>query len=224
MGLLQRCHSYKDKIAQGVAASHALFAYPVLMAADILLFDSDRVPVGEDQKQHLEVTRDLVTKINESYGEETLVLPEAVIPDAVAKVPGLDGQKMSKSYNNTLPIFGTEKALRKKVMRIVTDSAAVEDPKPTEGSVILDLYKLFATEDDYNVMVADHRAGGIGYGDFKKRLWESYWTYFAPMRERRQALLEDPDYVDGVLTEGAGRAREKAQIVLDRLRHAVGLH
>ena len=200
-----------------------LFSYPILMAADILIYDSHVVPVGKDQKQHLEITRDLALRFNHLYGE-TLVVPEAIIEDQVAVIPGLDGQKMSKSYNNTLPIFGTEKALRKKVMRIVTDSAAVEDPKPTEGSVILDLYKLFATEDDYNVMVADHRAGGIGYGDFKKRLWESYWTYFAPMRERRQALLEDPDYVDGVLTEGAGRAREKAQIVLDRLRHAVGLH
>jgi len=223
MGLLQRCHSYKDKVSQGVVASHALFAYPVLMAADILLFDSDRVPVGEDQKQHLEVTRDLVIKINESYGEDTLVLPEAVIPDAVAKVPGLDGQKMSKSYNNTLPIFGEEKALRKKVMRIVTDSAALEDPKPVEGSVILDLYKLFATADDYDEMVSDHKAGGTGYGDFKKRLWESYWTYFAPMRERRQELLEDSGYVDRVLAEGAERAREKARVVLNRVRRAVGL-
>lgn len=224
MGLLQRCHSYKDKVSQGVAASHALFAYPVLMAADILLFDSDRVPVGEDQKQHLEVTRDLVTKINENYGEETLVHPEAVIPDAVAKVPGLDGQKMSKSYNNTLPIFGEEKALRKKVMRIVTDSAAVEDPKPVEGSVILDLFKLFATAEEYDEMIADHKAGGIGYGDFKKRLWESYWNFFAPMRERRQELLDNPGYVDKVLKEGAGRAREQARAVLDRVRSAVGLH
>ncbi|MAT30803.1 MAG: tryptophan--tRNA ligase, partial [Roseibacillus sp.] len=176
------------------------------------------------QKQHLEVTRDLVTKINENYGEGTLVLPEAVIPDAVAKVPGLDGQKMSKSYNNTLPIFGEEKVLRKKVMRIVTDSAAVEDPKPVEGSVILDLFKLFATAEEYAQMVADHQAGGIGYGDFKKRLWESYWNFFAPMRERRQELVEDPGYVDKVLKEGAGRAREQARAVLDRVRRAVGLH
>ena len=223
MGLLQRCHSYKDKVAQGIAPSHALFAYPVLMAADILLFDSNQVPVGEDQKQHLEVTRDLVIKINETYGEGTLVMPEALIPDEVAKVPGLDGQKMSKSYNNTLPIFGEEKQLRKTVMRIVTDSAAVEEPKPTEGSVILELYRLFASAGDYGQMVADFQAGGTGYGDFKKRLWEAYWEFFAPMRDRREELLEHPDYVDQVLAEGAGRAREEAERVLARVRKAVGL-
>lgn len=223
MGLLERCVSYKDKIAKGIAASHALFSYPVLMAADILLYDSNQVPVGEDQKQHLEVTRDLVTKINERYGEDTLVMPEALIPDAVAKVPGLDGQKMSKSYNNTLPIFGAEKPLRKTVMRIVTDSTPVEDPKPTEGSIILELYKLFASEGDYQQMVADHQAGGIGYGDFKKRLWEAYWDFFAPMRARRDELLGDPGYVEKVLADGAGKAREEAERVLSRVRRAVGL-
>ncbi len=223
MGLLQRCHSYKDKVAQGIAPSHALFAYPVLMAADILLFDSNQVPVGEDQKQHLEVTRDLVIKVNETYGEGTLVMPEALIPDEVAKVPGLDGQKMSKSYNNTLPIFGEEKQLRKTVMRIVTDSAAVEEPKPTEGSVILELYRLFASADDYDQMVVDFQAGGTGYGDFKKRLWEAYWEFFAPMRDRREELLEHPDYVDQVLAEGAARAREEAERVLTRVRKAAGL-
>ena len=223
MGLLQRCHSYKDKVAQGIAPSHALFAYPVLMAADILLYDSTQVPVGEDQKQHLEVTRDLVIKMNERYGEGTLVMPEALIPEAVAKVPGLDGQKMSKSYNNTLPIFGDEKPLRKTVMKIVTDSTAVEDPKPTEGSVILQLYKLFAREADYDQMVADHEAGGVGYGDFKKRLWEAYWEFFAPMRERRAELVEDPGYVQTVLVEGAAKAREEADRVLTRVRRAVGL-
>ena len=223
MGLLQRCHSYKDKVSQGIAPSHALFAYPVLMAADILLFDSNQVPVGEDQKQHLEITRDLVIKINESYGEGTLVLPEALIPEAVAKVPGLDGQKMSKSYNNTLPIFGEEKPLRKTVMRIVTDSAAVEDPKPTEGAIILELYKLFAMEGDYDQMVADYQAGGIGYGDFKKRLWEAYWEFFAPMRKRREELLVDLGHVEQVLANGAARAREEANRVLTRVRKAVGI-
>ncbi|MFP6864515.1 MAG: tryptophan--tRNA ligase [Roseibacillus sp.] len=223
MGLLQRCHSYKDKVAQGIAPSHALFAYPVLMAADILLYDSNQVPVGEDQKQHLEVTRDLVIKINERFGEGTLVLPEAIIPKAVAKVPGLDGQKMSKSYNNALPIFGDEKPLRKTVMKIVTDSTPVEAPKPTEGSVILDLYQLFASEADYEVMVKDHQAGGIGYGDFKKRLWEAYWDFFAPMRERRAELLDDPGYVEKVLADGAVKAREEGERVLGRVRNAVGL-
>ncbi len=223
MGLLQRCHSYKDKIAQGIAPSHALFAYPILMAADILLYHANRVPVGEDQKQHLEVTRDLVIKVNERFGDGTLTMPEAIIPDAVAKVPGLDGQKMSKSYNNTLPIFGNEKPLRKTVMRIVTDSTPVEAPKPTEGSIILDLYKLFASEADYQRMVVDHQAGGSGYGEFKKRLWEAYWEFFAPMREKRAELLEDPGYVDKVLEEGAAKAREEADRVLSRVRKAVGL-
>lgn len=223
MGLLERCHSYKDKVAKGLSASHALFAYPVLMAADILLYDSNLVPVGDDQKQHLEVTRDLVTKVNERFGPETLVLPEPRIREGVAKVPGLDGQKMSKSYNNTLPIFGQEKPLRKTVMRIVTDSAQLEDPKPTEGSVILDLYRLMAGPGDYEAMLADFQAGGTGYGDFKKRLWEAYWEYFAPMREKRAALVADPGYVEGVLAAGAEKARVTAQQTLDRVRAAVGL-
>ena len=162
-------------------------------------------------------------KVNETYGEGTLVMPEALIPDEVAKVPGLDGQKMSKSYNNTLPIFGEEKQLRKTVMRIVTDSAAVEEPKPTEGSVILELYRLFASADDYDQMVVDFQAGGTGYGDFKKRLWEAYWEFFAPMRDRREELLEHSDYVDRVLAEGAARAREEAERVLARVRKAAGL-
>jgi tryptophanyl-tRNA synthetase len=223
MGLLERCHSYKDKVAKGIAANHALFAYPVLMAADILLYDSNLVPVGDDQKQHLEVTRDLVIKINERFGEDTLVMPKPLIRDGLAKVPGLDGQKMSKSYNNTLPVFGDEKPLRKTVMKIVTDSAAVEDPKPTEGSVILDLYRLLASEEDHAAMVADYQAGGKGYGDFKKRLWEAYWEYFAPMRAKRAELVADPSYVDGVLQAGAAKARETAAATLDRVRKAVGL-
>jgi tryptophanyl-tRNA synthetase len=223
MGLLERCHSYKDKVANGLAANHALFAYPVLMAADILLYDSNLVPVGDDQKQHLEVTRDLVIKVNERYGEGTLVLPEPRIRDTVAKVPGLDGRKMSKSYNNTLPIFGEEKPLRKTIMRIVTDSTPVEEPKPVDNSVVLDLYRLVASEGDFEAMVADHRKGGVGYGDFKKRLFEAYWEYFAPMRARRAELVADEAYVAGVLAAGAVRAREEADLVLQRVRKAVGL-
>jgi len=223
MGLLERCHSYKDKVANGLAANHALFAYPVLMAADILLYGSNLVPVGDDQKQHLEVTRDLVIKVNERYGEGTLVLPEPRIRDTVAKVPGLDGRKMSKSYNNTLPIFGEEKPLRKTIMRIVTDSTPVEEPKPVDNSVVLDLYRLVAREGDFEAMVADHRKGGVGYGDFKKRLFEAYWEYFAPMRARRAELAADEAYVEGVLAAGAVRAREEADQVLQRVRKAVGL-
>lgn len=223
MGLLERCHSYKDKIAKGMSASHALFAYPALMAADILLYDSEVVPVGDDQKQHLEVTRDLVGKINDRYGDGTLVMPKAQIREGGAKVPGLDGEKMSKSYNNTLPIFGEEQPLRKLIMKIQTDSTPVEDPKPTEGSLILELYKLFASEGDYHQMIADHEAGGFGYGDFKKRLADAYWDYFAPMREKRATLEADPAQVDAILEEGAAKAREEANKVLTRVRKAVGL-
>ncbi len=223
MGLLSKCHSYKDKVANGISPNHALFAYPVLMAADILLYDSNKVPVGKDQKQHLEVTRDLAVKLNETYGEGTAVIPDPIIREDTAVVAGLDGQKMSKSYNNTLPIFGEEKSLKKLIMKIISDSTPVEDPKPTEGSTILSLYKLFAREGDYATMIADHESGGFGYGDFKKRLAEAYWDYFAPMRARREEISADHGYVDEVLAAGALRAREEAGMVMSRIRSAVGL-
>ncbi len=223
MSLLAKCHSYKDKIAQGIAANHALFAYPVLMAADILLYDSNKVPVGKDQKQHLEVTRDLAVKLNEAYGDGTVVLPEPIIREETELVIGLDGRKMSKSYDNTLPIFGDEKKLRKLVMQIKTDSTALEDPKPTADSTILALYKLFASNADIARMIADHEAGGIGYGDFKKRLADAYWDCFSEMRTRREQILADPGYVDEVLKAGAERAREEAVKVLCRVKKAVGL-
>ena len=223
MSLLAKCHSYKDKTAQGIAANHGLFAYPVLMAADILLYDSNKVPVGKDHKQHLEVTRDLAVKLNETYGAGTVILPEPIIREDTALVIGLDGQKMSKSYNNTLPLFGEEKPLKKLIMKITTDSTPVEAPKPTEGSTILALYQLFASASDYAAMVADHERGGVGYGDLKKRLAEAYWDYFAPMRARREEILRDPGYVDSVLAAGALRAREEAGKVLARVRRAVGL-
>lgn len=224
MGLLERCHSYKDKVAKGFAASHALFAYPALMAADILLYDSDAVPVGKDQKQHLEVTRDLAGKINDTFGEGLLKMPEAIISEATAVVPGLDGQKMSKSYGNTLPIFGEEKPLRKLInKKVVTDATPLEDPKPTENSIILALYKLFATPEQYQAMVDAHHAGGVGYGQFKKDLFEAYWEYFRTAREKREWILAHPEYVDDVLNSGAARAREEAAKVLTRVRKAVGL-
>lgn len=223
MGLLAKCHSYKDKVANGISPNHALFAYPVLMAADILLYDSNKVPVGKDQKQHLEITRDLVVKLNETYGEGTAVLPEAIIREDTAVVVGLDGRKMSKSYENTLPIFGEEKPLKKLVMKIISDSTPIEAPKPPEGSTILALYKLFASENDYAAMLADYQNGGVGYGDFKKRLADAYWDYFATMRTRRAEILADPRYVDEVLATGAQRAREEASKVLDRIRSAAGL-
>ena len=223
MSLLEKCHSYKDKIANGISPNHALFAYPALMAADILMYDSNKVPVGKDQKQHVEVTRDLAVKLNGAYGEGTVILPEPIIREDTAIVLGLDGRKMSKSYHNTLPIFGEEKPLKKLIMKITTDSTPVEDPKPTEGSTILALYKLFASSGDLAVMIADHEKGGIGYGDLKKRLAEAYWDYFAPMRARRAEILADPGYVDQVLADGALRAREEAGKVLGRVRKAVGL-
>ena len=223
MGLLEKCHSYKDKIANGISPNHALFAYPALMAADILLYDSNKVPVGKDQKQHVEVTRDLAIKLNEAYGEGTVILPEPIIRDDTAVVLGLDGRKMSKSYQNTLPIFGEEKPLKKLIMKIQTDSTPVEDPKPTEGSTIVALHKLFASEADHAALIADHEKGGIGYGDFKKRLAEAYWNYFAAMRERRAEIAADPAFVDRVLADGASRAREESSKVLARVRKAVGL-
>ena len=223
MSLLAKCHSYKDKTAQGIAPNHALFAYPILMAADILMYDSNKVPVGKDQKQHLEVTRDLAVKLNEAYGEGTVVLPEPIIRRETELVVGLDGRKMSKSYDNTLPIFGEEKKLRKLVMQIKTDSTALEDPKPTADSTILALYKLFASKAEVAQMIADHEAGGIGYGDFKKRLADAYWDCFSEMRARREEILADRGYVDQVLKEGAERAREEAAKVLRRVKNAVGL-
>ncbi len=223
MGLLERCHSYKEKMARGIAASHALFAYPVLMAADILLYNSDAVPVGKDQKQHLEVTRDLAGKMNEAFGE-LFKLPEPVISEQTAVVPGLDGQKMSKSYGNALPIFGEEKEIRKLInKKIITDATPLEAPKPTENSIILALYKLFASPSDYERMVQQHLAGGFGYGQFKKDLFEAYWEHFRPAREKRAWLLANPGYVDDVLTAGAARAREEANKTLSRVRRAVGL-
>lgn len=222
MGLLERCHSFKDKTARGLAASHGLFAYPVLMAADILIYDSELVPVGKDQKQHLEVTRDIAVKINELYGP-VLKMPEASIREETAAVPGLDGAKMSKSYGNTVEIFEEEKVLKKKIMGIPTDSTPVDAPKPTEGSTILALYRLVASASDYESMVSDFERGGVGYGDFKKRLLGAVWEYFAPMRARRAELLADPGYVDDVLNTGAQKANQIADAVLTRVRQAVGL-
>lgn len=223
LSLLEKCHSYKDKVAKGFSASHGLFAYPVLMAADILLYDANQVPVGKDQKQHLEVTRDLAGKINDAFGEGTLVVPEPIIRESVAVVPGLDGQKMSKSYHNTLPIFDEEKPSKKLIMRIQTDSTPVEEPKAVEGSLLLPLYRLFAADADYQEMVAQHEAGGVGYGDFKKRLAEAYWDFFADMRAKRAELAADPGYIDAILAKGAEKARATANVTLDRVRKAVGL-
>ena len=223
MGLLERCHSYKDKVANGIKPSHGLFAYPVLMAADILIYDADVVPVGRDQKQHVEVTRDIAIKMNETFGEGLFKLPNPRIKEETAVVPGLDGQKMSKSYDNTIQLFEEAPALKKKIMGIKTDSTPVEAPKAIEGSSILALYKLVANEADYADMVADHERGGVGYGDFKKRLLAAVTEYFAPFREKRAEIVADPKYVDRVLAEGAEKARAVARKTLARVRDAVGL-
>ena len=221
MGLLERAHSYKDKIARGMSASAGLFTYPVLMAADILIYDSDIVPVGKDQKQHIEITRDLAVKMNETFGE-ILKLPEPRIQPSTETVPGTDGQKMSKSYGNTIDIFDDEKAMRKRVMGIVTDSSPVEAPKDPDCSTIFQLYSLFATQDEIAALRDAFQRGGKGYGEFKKELFSKLWDYFAPMRKRRAEILADPKYVDDVLERGAKKANEVADQVMDRVRSAVG--
>ncbi|MDQ3199504.1 MAG: tryptophan--tRNA ligase [Verrucomicrobiota bacterium] len=222
MGLLERAHSYKDKVARGLSASTGLFTYPVLMAADILIYHSDVVPVGRDQKQHLEVTRDIAIKVNETYGE-ILKLPEARIHAQTDVVPGLDGQKMSKSYGNTIDIFAEEKEMRKRVMSIVTDSTPVEAPKDPQGSAILQLFSLVAGPDEIAAMRERFVSGGTGYGDFKKHLFGRLWEFFAPMRQRREEILAQPDYIDEVLAKGAQRANSIAADVMARVRTAVGI-
>jgi tryptophanyl-tRNA synthetase len=223
MGLLERCHSYKDKLAHGLSPSHGLFAYPVLMAADILIFDSNVVPVGKDQKQHVEVTRDIAIKFNETYGQ-TFVLPEPRIREAVATVPGLDGEKMSKTYGNTIEIFGDEKTARKKIMSIVMDSRTPQEPKPdAEKNLAIQLLKLVAPPDVAQDFEERLRAGGLGYGDLKKALFEHYWNYFAPARARRAALAANLDFVNQVLKDGAAKAQGVARGVLNRAKRACGL-
>ena len=222
MGLLERAHSYKDKVARGMTASAGLFNYPVLMAADILIYDSDIVPVGKDQKQHIEITRDLAVKMNETYGE-IFKLPEPRIQTATEVVPGIDGQKMSKSYGNNIDIFGDEDETRKRVMSIVTDSTPLEAPKDPARSTIFQLYSLFASNNEIADMRERFQRGGTGYGDFKKQLFAKLWEYFAPMRKRREEILADKSYIDNVLDRGAKRANRVANQVMQRVRDAVGL-
>jgi tryptophanyl-tRNA synthetase len=223
MGLLERATSYKDKLAKGISPNHGLFAYPVLMAADILIYDSNLVPVGQDQKQHLEMTRDIAIKFNELYGE-TFVIPEARIRTDVAKVPGTDGEKMSKSYGNTIEITGDEKTLRKKIMSIKMDSRTPQEPKPdADQNLAIQLMKLVAPPDIFRDYEERLRAGGLGYGDLKKALFEQYWNHFAAIRSKRAELEKNLDYVHQVLTEGAAKARTLAQKVLQRAKIASGL-
>ncbi len=222
MGLLQRCTSYKDKVAQGLTPNHGLFAYPVLQAADILIFDSNLVPVGADQKQHIEVTRDIAIRFNNQYGE-TLVVPKESILKTVAVVPGVDGRKMSKSYDNTIEIFEPENKVKKKVMRIVTDSTPVEDPKDPDTCNIFALLKLVAGEDELKEWEDKYRQGGTGYGTVKKRVVELLHEYFRPYRQKRADLENNLDFVNQVLQDGAQRAQAVASQTLERVRKVVGL-
>ncbi len=222
VGFLERAHSYKDKIAKGFMPNAGLFTYPVLMAADILLYQSDLVPVGKDQKQHLEITRDLAIRFNERYGE-VFTIPDGHIAENVAVIPGLDGQKMSKSYNNTIPLFGAPKAIRKLVMSIVTDSKGLEDVKDPDTCNVAKLYKLLATPEQYDTLCANYRAGNYGYGHAKQALFEAIDAYFGPMRAKREEFAKDPGEVWNILNKGAERARITAQQTMEKVRKAVGL-
>ncbi len=222
MHLLEKCVSYKDKKERGIAADAGLFTYPVLMAADILAYDSDVVPVGADQIQHLEVTRDIAQRFNSVFGE-TLVLPKPHVLDLSAKVPGTDGEKMSKSYNNTIPIFETPKRLKKLINRIRTDSTPLEDPKDPDDCAVFDLYQLFASSEEQAQLADRYRAGGMGYGEAKTQLFESATKYFAEAVDRRVDFENRPDDVEDILQAGASAAQTKARDVVDRAKQACGL-
>ena len=222
VGFLERAHSYKDKIAKGFMPNAGLFTYPVLMAADILLYQSDLVPEGKDQKQHLEITRDLAIRFNERYGE-VFTVPDGHIAENVAVIPGLDGQKMSKSYNNTIPLFGAPKAIRKLIMSIVTDSKGLEDVKDPDTCNVAKLYKLLATDEQYADLCSKYRAGNFGYGHAKQALFEAVEAYFGPMRAKREEFAKDPGEVWNILNKGAEKARATAEATMEKVRKAVGL-
>lgn len=222
MGLLERCHSFKDKTSRGIAANHGLFAYPVLMAADILLYQSEKVPVGKDQKQHVEVTRDIAIKFNNEYGD-IFTLPEPEIDEDVATVPGLDGQKMSKRYGNTIDLFQEEKALRKQIMRIVTDPTPVEEPKNPDTCNVFQIYRLFMNKEQEADLRRRYEAGGMGYGEVKEELFVTVRDFFAPYAERRKELLADTDELRSILAQGAEKARHTALKTLRKVRKKTGL-
>ncbi len=222
VGLLERCHAYKDALAKGIPANNGLFSYPVLMAADILAYQSNRVPVGKDQKQHVEVTRDIAIKFNATYGE-VFTIPEPEIIEELAVVPGIDGQKMSKSYGNTIEIFGEEKVIRKKIMSIVTDPTPVEAPKEPDNSIIFALYRLFANSGQTGEMAKRYRAGGLGYGTAKKELFDVLWSHFATCREKRELLCKNEDYLLEIRRKGAQKARAIVTETMDRVRKLVGV-
>jgi tryptophanyl-tRNA synthetase len=222
MGLLERCVAYKDKVSKGLSADAGLFTYPVLQAADILAYDSDTVPVGADQLQHIEVCRDLAGSFNHEFGE-VFVMPKAYVLETSAKVPGTDGEKMSKSYNNTLAVFEDAKAQRKQIMRIVTDSRPMDQPKVPAGDVLFDLYSLVAPEADREAMAALYRRGGFGYGEIKKSLADAAEKYWEEPRARRAELASKPERIHEILADGAAKARKKAGEVLLRAQRACGI-
>ena len=222
MGLLERAHSYKDKTAKGIKPNVGLFTYPVLMASDILIYSPDIVPVGKDQKQHVEITRDIAIKFNETYGKEIFKLPEEKIVENVATVPGIDGDKMSKSYGNVINMFGSKKQLKKQIMSIVTDSTPLEEPKNPDNN-ITKLYSLFATEEEVNTLKEKFLAGNFGYGHAKTELFDKFMDYFAPFQKKREELLQNMDYVNEILKKGALKAREIATKKVDEVRDAVGI-
>ena len=222
MGLIERAHSYKDKVAKGIKPNMGLFTYPILMAADILMYDPDIVPVGKDQKQHVEITRDIAIKFNETYGKEVFKLPKEKIVESVAVVPGTDGDKMSKSYGNVINMFFSKKELKKQIMSIVTDSTPLEEPKNPDNN-ITKLYSLFATEAETEELKQKFLAGNFGYGHAKTELLDKFMDYFAPFREKREELVNNMDYVYEILQKGAEKARSIATVKMDEVRSVVGL-
>jgi tryptophanyl-tRNA synthetase len=222
MGLLERCHAYKDKVQQGISADHGLFAYPVLQAADILIVNANRVPVGLDQKQHIEVTRDIAGYFNNAYGD-LFTIPEPYIPESVAVVPGRDGRKMSKSYNNTIELFATEEEVRQQIFSIVTDSASVAEPKDPERSILYAILKLFCDSEAQKYWTDRFCSGGLGYREVKEAIFDLYMKQFESIRARREQLERQPEYVDEVLKRGVEQARKVARPLLRRVREAVGI-
>ena len=222
VGLLLRSHSYKDKIAQGLSPNHGLLSYPVLMAADILLYQSEKVPVGQDQQQHLEIARDIAIKFNHLFGE-TFVIPEAEINPNIPTVLGLDGRKMSKSYDNTIEIFTAEEDLRKKIGGIVTDSTPVADPKDPDKCNLFAIISLFLSEDEKTDLAERYRQGGLKYSEVKNALFDRIWEFFGSAREKREQLEQAPDHVREILKAGAEKARAKALPTLELAKERVGL-
>jgi tryptophanyl-tRNA synthetase len=222
MGLMERAHGYKDKVAKGILPSLGLFNYPVLMAADILIAQAQIVPVGKDQKQHIEMARDIAIKFNNTYGE-VFTIPEPDIPDEVAVIPGTDGQKMSKSYNNTIPIFADDAVIKKAVMGIVTDSKGVDEPKNPDGNTVYELYKLFGTAGEVKSMAEKFRKGGLGYGDAKKMLLEKIHQTFGPFKKKRAELAANPKLVEEILAKGAAKMRNVTDKTMDKVREVTGL-